>query len=147
MVVQLVRVVIVIAFLFYADSIIQETFLTTKPTCWDLAGIRERMLRDNGFVSSVGLSAATRMENAYRNGGRDPRDLGRFVTSQCLFLLRRIISLSVPFVQPVVNVFCVQSQVSQEGEASRAGGVKVSSISAKGCKSGKPLTPAYSRRQ
>ena len=100
-------VVIVINFLFYADLIIQETFLTTKPMCWDLVGIRQQILRDNGFADSVGLSVVIRMENASRNGGQDLRDLGRFVTSQCLFFLWRIISFSVLFVQPVANPFSV----------------------------------------
>ena len=70
-------------FLFYADSIIQETFLTTKPMCWVLAGIRQRMLRDNGVAASADLLVVIKMENVFRDGIQDLKDVGQFVTSQC----------------------------------------------------------------
>ena len=45
------------------------------------------MLRDNGFAVSVDLSVVIKMANVSRNGGQDQKDLGRFVTSQCLFFV------------------------------------------------------------
>lgn len=77
--------VIVINFLSYADLRIQETFPTTKRMCWALAGTLRRTLRDNVFAVSADLSVAIKMANVSRNGGQDQKDLGRFVTSQCLF--------------------------------------------------------------
>ena len=70
----------------YTDSIIQGTFLTTKPMCWALVGIHQRTPRDSGFAGSVGSSVVIKTENALRSGGRGRRDLEQFATSQCSFL-------------------------------------------------------------